>query len=184
MASLKRPLIYDRKNISIVIQGKLLIPVNTGTNLNNLPSIGSGGDISLKTSDTMDQFVKADIVYRRLETEVGTNAAYTVMHIGYGAKLYLYQWGEFGKSYGLFNLYAIGSIDGCFANRNELVSGTAPSDFSGLGLTLGAGIEFIFSPFSSFTGEIIYQRAELKVGDVQLPLDGFTLSAGIKVGII
>jgi len=180
----KDPLIYERKTISITVKGESYSPFNDGISLDNGPSVGSGMDFCIKSSKTMDHVIRIGMTARRLQTITGIDATYDATRIGWGVRIYLLEWLDFSDLHGILNLYGLFGLEAYSAVMKTSVGAPAPDTFQGVVISAGAGMELVFSPFTSFFVETAVQKSDIRTSGVELPFGGLTISTGLKVSII
>ncbi|MFC1767191.1 hypothetical protein ACFLZ2_01370 [Candidatus Margulisiibacteriota bacterium] len=179
------PQIYSRKAFAVTMKAENFSPLNGLVSNDMNPSTGTAFELCIKASDTLDHVIKFGTTARRLVTDAGVNAAYDAIRVGWGVKVYALEWGDFSDIHGLFNIYGIFGIEGYSATQTEDIGGgSPPTSFSGLGVSGGGGIEFIFTPVTSAFVEAVVQKTSLTQGAFELPFEGYLLSAGVKIEIL
>lgn len=132
----------------------------------------------------MDTGPRFGIVSKKLKVGSTIDASYLALKFGFGGRIYLMYWGEYGSTHGFFNLYVNGEADYYVANKTSDITSLAtnPSSFAGIGAYGGAGIELAFGPNTGGFVEAGYQKTNIQSSDSNtLPLDGFVLATGARL---
>lgn len=173
----------NRKTYRLGIRVGLLSP-NDSVNITKDSPFMVGFDFDAKLNENFDTGPR--ITYQRTKYNNGSsiNADYGVLMFGYGGRLYLSYWGDYGSTHGFFNLYLTADVDYCIANKSSdvLTSGISPSTFSGFAANAGAGLELAFGPNATGFVDVRYQRSSIKdSAGSKFPLDGFALNIGTRL---
>ncbi|MFH1826355.1 MAG: hypothetical protein ABH823_03600 [bacterium] len=131
-------------------------------------TVSSAYDVTLefdaKLNENLDTGPRFGLAYYQV---TGSDAV-SVAKIGYGARMYLTYWGDYGSSHGFVNVY----IDG----QADYYTGQNVSGFGGYG---GAGLELAFGPNATGYACAAYQKIS---GEV--PLDGILIQVGTRLAFI
>ncbi|MFA6169286.1 MAG: hypothetical protein WCW67_08130 [Candidatus Margulisiibacteriota bacterium] len=174
----------QRKTYRLGLRGCLLSPTDN-VNVSKDSVLDFGLEFDAKLNENLDTGPRFGIVLnKKLKLGATVDASYTLVKFGYGARIYTMYWGEYGSSHGFFNLYFNAEVDYYTGNKVSEVTAMAtnPSSFAGLGGYGGVGIELAFGPNTSGFGEVGYQKTSIKdANNVELPLDGYVLAAGVRL---
>ncbi|MBU1617332.1 MAG: hypothetical protein KKF06_06155 [Candidatus Margulisbacteria bacterium] len=174
----------QRKTYRLGIRGCLLSPTDN-VNVSKDSTFDLGLEFDAKLNENLDTGPRFGLILnKKLQLGSSVDATYTLVKFGYGARIYTMYWGEYGSSHGFFNLYISAEID--YYTGNKVSDGTPlatnPSSFAGLGGNAGVGVELAFGPNTGGYAEVGYQRTSIKdTNNVELPLDGYILAAGVRL---
>jgi hypothetical protein len=112
-------------------------------------------------------------------------ATYGLMKFGFGGRLYLTYFGDYGSTHGFANIYVDGEADYYTASKGSEVTVGAPPSFAGFGAYGGAGVELAFGPNATGYVSAAYQKTSIKSSDdKELPLDGYVIQVGTRLAFI
>lgn len=170
----------NRKSYRLGLRAAM-ISASDDVNLNKDSTLDFGLEFDAKLNENLDVGPRFGLVSKKLLTGV-TDASYTAIKFGFGGRMYLMYWGDYGSTHGFANAYIAGEGDYYIANKSSAIIATSPSSFAGIGVYGGAGIELAFGPNTGGYAEVGYQRTSIKSSDSQrLPIDGLVLAAGARL---
>ena len=170
----------NRKSYRLGLRAAMISPTDN-LNINKDSTFDLGLEFDAKLNENLDVGPRFGLISRKLQTGA-INASYTAIKFGFGGRMYLAYWGDYGSTHGFVNAYVAGSGDYYIANKGDAVVATSPSSFAGLGVYGGAGIEFAFGPNTGGYAEVGYQKTNIKSSDNQkLPLDGYIAAVGARL---
>ncbi|MCX5749715.1 MAG: hypothetical protein NTZ10_05685 [Candidatus Saganbacteria bacterium] len=176
------PALMNRKTYRLGVRGGL-ISVSDTTNIQAEGTATFGFDFDAKLNENLDTGPRFTYIWKRYNNGTTVNGSYGIMAFGYGARIYVTYWGDYGSTHGYLNAYLTGDINYCAANRlTDSRTGGSPSSFSGFAANAGAGIEAAFGPNTTGFVELKYQKSGLRdSNNVELPLDGFVFNLGTRL---
>lgn len=170
----------NRKSYRLGLRAAIISP-SDNINLNKDSTMDFGLEFDAKLNENIDAGPRFGIVSKKLQTGA-TNASYTAIKFGFGGRMYLAYWGDYGSTHGFINAYVAGSVDYYIASKASEVTLNSPASFAGLGAYGGAGVELAFGPNTGGFAEAGYQKTSIKSTDNQaLPLDGFIVAVGARL---
>lgn len=170
----------NRKSYRLGLRAAIISPTDN-VNLNKDSTMDIGLEFDAKLNENIDSGPRFGIISKKLQTGT-TTASYTAIKFGFGGRMYLAYWGDYGSTHGFINAYVAGSVDYYIASKASEVTLNAPASFAGLGAYGGAGVELAFGPNTGGFAEAGYQKTSIKSTDNQvLPLDGFVVAVGARL---
>jgi hypothetical protein len=138
-------------------------------------------EFDAKLNENLDLGPRGGYASYKATTSDGIDGTYGMMKFGFGGRLYMVYWGDYGSTHGFFNSYFDFEADYYNANKGSGVS-TSPSSFSGIGGYGALGLELAFGPNATGFASVGYQRTSIKSStNVELPLSGFVAQAGTRL---
>ncbi len=173
----------QRKTYRLGLRAGIISPTDN-INVNKESSFDLGLEFDAKLNENLDTGPRFGIVSKKLQTSA-LGGSYTALKFGYGGRIYMMYWGEYGSTHGFFNLYVNGEIDYYTANKSSDIAGltSGPSSLAGMGGYGGLGVELAFGPNTGGFVEAGYQKTSIKdsTGNNELPLDGYIIAAGARL---
>ncbi|KAF0133608.1 MAG: hypothetical protein FD145_1224 [Candidatus Saganbacteria bacterium] len=170
----------NRKSYRLGLRGAF-ISSSDDVNLNKDSVIDLGLEFDAKLNENLDVGPRFGFVSKKLLTSA-TNATYNAIKFGFGGRMYLMYWGDYGSTHGFVNAYVCAEGDYYIASKSAEIVVTSPASFAGLGAYGGAGIELAFGPNTGGYAEVGYQRTSIKSSDNQkLPIDGIVIATGARL---
>lgn len=170
----------NRKSYRLGLRAGMISPTDN-INLNKDSTLDLGLEFDAKLNENLDLGPRFGFISKKLLTGAA-NASYTAIKFGFGGRMYLAYWGDYGSTHGFVNAYVAASGDYYIANKGSAVVAASPASFAGLGVYGGAGVELAFGPNTGGFVEAGYQRTSIKSTDSQeLPLDGIIVAAGARL---
>jgi len=170
----------QRKTYRLGIRGSILSPIKDIL-VTKDSSFDLGLEFDAKLNENLDTGPRFGIMSFKSNT-TGYNASYSVLRFGYGARIYVMYWGEYGSTHGFVNAYLNAEANYYTASKASEVTLNSPPSFAGLGGMVGGGVELAFGPNTGAFAEVDYQRTSIKSTDGQsLPLDGYIVAAGARL---
>jgi hypothetical protein len=170
----------QRKTYRLGLRGSMLSPTKDIL-VTKDSSFDFGLEFDAKLNENLDTGPRFGICSFKSNTG-GYNASYSVLRFGYGGRIYVMYWGEYGSTHGFVNAYLNAEADYYTASKASEVTLNSPPSFAGLGGMVGGGVELAFGPNTGAFAEVDYQRTSIKSTDGQsLPLDGYIVAAGARL---
>lgn len=177
------PALLSRKTYRLGIRAGLLSPTED-INLTKDSSFNIGLDFDAKMNENLDwgpRFTYQSVKYKTAVID----ATYGVLMFGYGARMYLSYWGDYGSTHGFVNAYIAGEANYCVANKSSEVLAASPANFAGFAANGGVGIELAFGPNSTGFVDLRYQKSSIHdSAGVKFPLDGYVINVGTRLAFI
>lgn len=173
----------NRKSYRLGIRGGVISPTDT-VNVNKDSTFDFGLEFDAKLNENFDNGPRFGIITKKLKVGSTIDANYTAVKFGFGGRMYLMYWGDYGSTHGFFNLYVGGEGDYYIANKSSDVTSlsTNPASLSGLGGYANVGVELAFGPNTGGFVEAGYQRTSIKDSSGnKLPLDGYVVATGARM---
>jgi len=173
----------NRKSYRLGVRGGIISPTDT-INLNKDSTFDFGLEFDAKLNENLDNGPRFGIISKKLKVGSTIDANYMAIKFGFGSRVYLLYWGDYGSTHGFFNLYVGGEVDYFTANKTSDVTSLAtnPSSFAGFGGYGNVGVELAFGPNTGGFVEAGYQRTSVKdSNNNKLPLDGYVVAAGARM---
>lgn len=173
--------LLNRKTYRLGVRLGLLSPTDDIT-VTKDSAFNVGLDFDAKLNENLDTGPRFSYQSKKYNTAAGVDATYGVLMFGYGARVYVMYWGDYGSTHGFFNMYIAGDVNYCAASLSSQVSASAPSSFAGFAANGGVGLEMAFGPNATGFVDVRYQKSSVKdAAGLKFPLDGFVLSAGSRM---
>lgn len=154
-------------------------------NINKDSAITIGLDFDAKLNENLDTGPRFTYVSQRYNNGNTINATYGVLMFGYGARMYLTYFGDYGSTHGFANAYIAGELNYAAASKSSDVLATSPSNYAGFVANAGVGLELAFGPNSTGFVDVRYQRSSVKdSNNSSFPLSGFLLNFGTRLAFI
>ncbi|MBI5078563.1 hypothetical protein HZB08_00885 [Candidatus Saganbacteria bacterium] len=173
----------NRKSYRLGLRGSVISPTDS-INVNKDSTMDFGLEFDAKLNENFDNGPRFGIVSKKLKVGSTIDANYTAMKFGFGGRIYMLYWGEYGSTHGFFNLYAAGEADYYTVNKAADITNLAtnPPSFAGMGVYGGIGVELAFGPNTSGFVEAGYQKTNIKSSsNDELPLDGYVVATGARL---
>jgi len=171
----------NRKSYRLGIRGSLLSP-SKDILVTKDSSFDFGLEFDAKLNENLDTGPRFGYASFKNNQGAALNANYAIMRFGFGARVYTMYWGDYGSTHGFANLYFDGEANYYTANKGDAVVATSPSTYSGIGGQVGVGLEFAFGPSTGAFVQADISRTSIKdASGTELPLDGYLLSAGVRM---
>ncbi|MBI5700829.1 hypothetical protein HZC34_03150 [Candidatus Saganbacteria bacterium] len=172
----------NRKSYRLGLRAGIISPTDN-INVNKDSTFDLGLEFDAKLNENLDVGPRFGIISKKLATSSGSvNDSYTAIKFGFGGRMYLAYWGDYGSTHGFVNAYVAAEGDYYIASKSTAVVAAAPASFAGIGGYGGAGVEFAFGPNTGGYAEVGYQRTSIKATDnSELPLDGYIAAGGARL---
>lgn len=174
----------QRKTYRLGVRGSLISPT-ADILVTKDSSFDLGLEFDAKLNENLDTGPRFG--YSSFNNNQGSsvNAKYSILRFGYGARVYMMYWGEYGSTHGFANLYLNAEANYYTANKGDAVVATSPSTYAGLGGQVGVGLEFAFGPNTGAFIEADYLKTSIKSSsNDSLPLSGYILATGVRMAFI
>ncbi len=181
-ANVDLPSLMSRKNYRLGLRGGMLSPSDS-VNLNKDSAYCIGLDFDAKLNENFDMGPRFTYLSKTLNAGL-VNATYGVLMFGFGGRVYVTYFGDYGSTHGYFNAYI--SLDGnyCAASKSADLA-TSPASFAGFMGSGGLGLELAFGPNATGFIEAKYQKSAVKdASGIELPLDGININFGTRLAFI
>jgi len=183
-AKVDLPALMSRKNYRLGVRAGLLSPTDS-VNVSKDSTFTIGLDFDAKLNENLDSGPRFTYVSKKFNDGGTTNATYGVLMFGYGARVYLTYFGDYGSTHGFFNAYLAGEINYAAASKSSEILANSPSGYAGFIANGGVGLELAFGPNTTGFVDIRYQKASIKdSGGSSLPLDGIMINFGTRLAFI
>ncbi|MCX5749714.1 MAG: hypothetical protein NTZ10_05680 [Candidatus Saganbacteria bacterium] len=183
MKRLNLPALLTRKDYRLGIRFGLMAPCDSVSVTKDWP-FAIGFDFDGKLNKNLDIGPRITYVNKKFNNGTSVNANYGFLMLGFGGRLYLAYFGDYGSAHGFLNAYLAGDINYAIANKgfDLLPSSSSPSSFSGFVANAGIGMEAAFSPNNTGFVDVRYQKGSTKDSNgISFPDEGFLLSLGTRL---
>jgi len=181
------PALLSRKSYRLGIRAGLISPTDT-INVNKDSTFHVGLEFDAKLNENLDTGPRFSYISKKFKDSTSTvDATYSVIAFGYGARIYLTYWGDYGSTHGFFNAYLSGELDYYIASRaSDLLGGLgSPQSYAGFGGSAGGGVELAFGPNTTGFADIQYLKTSINpTSGTQFPLDGIIINVGTRLAFI
>ena len=173
--------LLNRKTYRLGLRVGMMSPTDSIT-VTKDSAFNFGVDFDAKMNENLDMGPRFTYQSTKYNDGSTINATYGVLMFGFGARLYLTYWGDYGSTHGFFNAYISGDANYCAASKSSAVISASQASFAGFAANGGAGLELAFGPNATGFVDVRYQRSSIKDSTgVKFPLDGFVLSIGSRM---
>jgi|GEM_PF-6957586 len=190
MGELSQPMVMKRFNLPAILQRKdyrlgirvgLMSPTDSKTVTKDSP-FSLGFDFDAKLNENFDLGPRITYVNKKFDNGTTVNASYGLLMFGFGGRIYLTYFGDYGSTHGLFNAYVAGDLNYAIASKTSDLLAASPATFSGFVLNAGGGLEAAFGPNTAGFIDLRYQKGTTKdASGISFPDEGFVLSLGTRL---
>lgn len=174
------PALLSRKNYRLGMRVGILSPNDNLTVTKDTP-FSFGFDFDAKLNENLDMGPRFTYLSKKFVNSASVNANYGVLMFGFGGRIYLTYFGDYGSTHGFANVYV--ALDGNYvvASKADGIA-TSPASFAGFMGNGGVGVELAFGPNTTGFVDARYQKASVKdSASNEFPLDGYAITAGARM---
>lgn len=174
----------DQKEVRFGLKGGIIYPISNASSWAKMDVMTTILEFDIKRSSQLDTGFR--IGFDAFASDTSTfRAYYNVYQLGYGARYYFDERKspEPNDKYYTFNRYMM--IDGniIMTSKYQDFGTDAPQNYYGVGIKMGAGLEYIMGPLGAGFVSLEYMLTNLKTsnGAYELPFQGLQVAFGIRL---